>query len=271
MLSHANVCGRPRQPARGSSRPRDLAGKKVVSYLPMAHIAERTVSHYLQVAMGYEVSCLPRPEPHRRLPRPRGQAQHRVRGAAGVGEDLRRGHRRAGRRPGEGRVSSTRRSQAAIPIVLRRSWGTATDEDDRHLPVPRRRGVQARCAQLLGLDESTRHHRRRPDPGRAAQWFRAIGVPLSEVYGMSENDRRHDLGPRARSSPAPSGRPCPGTEVRSPRTARSSAGAPRVPGLPQRPREDRRGARPTTAGCTPATSARSTTTATSRSSTARRS
>ena len=39
----------------------DLAGKRLVSYLPMAHIAERMTSHYMQAIIGYEVTTCPDP------------------------------------------------------------------------------------------------------------------------------------------------------------------------------------------------------------------
>ncbi len=37
----------------------DYAGKKLISYLPMAHIAERLVSHYQQAVLGFTVTCCP--------------------------------------------------------------------------------------------------------------------------------------------------------------------------------------------------------------------
>jgi long-chain acyl-CoA synthetase len=39
----------------------DLAGRAVISYLPMAHVLERDVSHYLHVAAGAEVTTCPDP------------------------------------------------------------------------------------------------------------------------------------------------------------------------------------------------------------------
>jgi long-chain acyl-CoA synthetase len=36
-----------------------FVGKRVVSYLPMAHIAERMMSHYQGIVLGYSVSCCP--------------------------------------------------------------------------------------------------------------------------------------------------------------------------------------------------------------------
>ena len=38
-----------------------MAGMRVISYLPMAHIAERMVSHYQSLAFGYEITCCPDP------------------------------------------------------------------------------------------------------------------------------------------------------------------------------------------------------------------
>ena len=36
-------------------------GARVVSYLPMAHIAERQCSHYLPIVFGFSVTCCPDP------------------------------------------------------------------------------------------------------------------------------------------------------------------------------------------------------------------
>ncbi len=37
----------------------DFAGKRHVSYLPMAHIMERLLGHYFMVDFGTEVTCCP--------------------------------------------------------------------------------------------------------------------------------------------------------------------------------------------------------------------
>src|SRR5690606_1149013 len=39
----------------------DFTGKRTVSYLPMAHIAERMMSHYQACVLGYSVFCCPDP------------------------------------------------------------------------------------------------------------------------------------------------------------------------------------------------------------------
>ena len=77
----------------------NFVGKRVVSYLPMAHIAERMMSHYQWMILGYSVYCCPDPSQlaaYLNEVRP----EIGVRRAAGVGEDLQRRQRRARRRPG---------------------------------------------------------------------------------------------------------------------------------------------------------------------------
>ena len=61
MLSHYNVVLDRREPARELLDFDDFAGKRLVSYLPMAHIAERMTSHYQQAFVGYEVTAAPTP------------------------------------------------------------------------------------------------------------------------------------------------------------------------------------------------------------------
>ena len=60
MISDANVMFLA-QEVRGLIPIDDLTGMRIVSYLPMAHIAERSVSHYLQVAQACEVVTCPKP------------------------------------------------------------------------------------------------------------------------------------------------------------------------------------------------------------------
>jgi long-chain acyl-CoA synthetase len=76
---------------------------------------------------------------------------------------------------------------AAIPIVERRTLGEASAEDDatyQFLDDAAFANVRA----LVGLDE-VRYAitGAAPIPAELISWFRAIGVPLSEIYGMSES------------------------------------------------------------------------------------
>jgi long-chain acyl-CoA synthetase len=58
MLTHHNIAWTAESLSRVIARD-DLAGKRVISYLPMAHIAERMTSHYQGMFFGYEVVTCP--------------------------------------------------------------------------------------------------------------------------------------------------------------------------------------------------------------------
>ena len=60
MLDHANVTWTV-ECMREAFADIDVEGSRVVSYLPMAHIAERNVTHYGGLAFHYEVTTCPEP------------------------------------------------------------------------------------------------------------------------------------------------------------------------------------------------------------------
>jgi len=102
---------------------------------------------------------------------------------------------------------------AAIPIVEAMVDGTVTDEQRETYAFLD--GVAfSTIRDLVGLDElELAVTGAAPIPRELIQWFRAIGVPLSEIYGMSEN-----TGPMCFSAWAPKvgtvGPACPGVEVK---------------------------------------------------------
>src|SRR5205823_5595017 len=60
VLSHRNVTWTIE--SLGRCLPfEEMVGQRVVSYLPMAHIAERATSHYSAAFFGYEVTTCPDP------------------------------------------------------------------------------------------------------------------------------------------------------------------------------------------------------------------
>ncbi len=96
----------------------EVAGRRVVSYLPMAHIAERMMSHYQAIEFGYEVTTCPEGGAVAFVS-PASATRGALRSPARVGED--RGGRAGspGRRPGEGRRARRRardrRSRRVVP------------------------------------------------------------------------------------------------------------------------------------------------------------
>lgn len=210
MISNANVVFLAKE-VRGLIPIEDLHGMRIVSYLPMAHIAERSVSHYLQVLEGCEVTTCPNPSDiasYLREVKP-----HLVFGVPRVWEKINAGVMGAlGADPEKARQFSEA-VEAAKPIALRRAWGEALPEDEatyQFLDDVAFRPVR----ELLGLDECLiAITGAAPIPADLLMWFQAIGVPLSEVYGMSENAGAMTWAP-IKIKPGTVGPAVPGTEVR---------------------------------------------------------
>jgi len=186
MLSNYNVIWTMEAflPVYGWTRE-DLAGKRVVSYLPMAHIAERMVSHYMLLGAGIEVTTCPETS---MLTTYLGEVHPNiVFGVPRVWEKLYAGVTAALAADPDKAEKFNEAVAAATPIREKMTWGTATEEevatyqflDDVAFSTVR---------QLVGLDEcEVAVTGAAPIPARLITWFRAIGIPLAEVYGMSEN------------------------------------------------------------------------------------
>ena len=211
MLSHYNLVWTVESflPAYGWKRE-DLVGKKVVSYLPMAHIAERMVSHYMLLGAGIEVSTCPETS---MLTTFLGEVHPNiVFGVPRVWEKLHAGVTAALAADPEKAEKFNEAVEAAIPLSEKIAWGTATDDEKatyQFLDDVAFSTVRA----LVGLDEcEVAVTGAAPIPAQLISWFRAIGIPLAEVYGMSEN-----TGPmtfeRFKVKPGTVGKALPGVEL----------------------------------------------------------
>jgi long-chain acyl-CoA synthetase len=184
MISHANAVFMVAS-LRDLMGDLEFAGKRLVSYLPMAHIAERTVSHYQHVILGTEVSTCP--DPSQVAAYCREVKPHVMFGVPRVWEKFNAGVMAALAADPEKAKQFDEAVAAAGPIALRRSHGVATAEDEAtwsFLDDVAFKAVRA----LLGLEElQFAISGAAPIPAPLLTWFRAIGVPMSEVYGMSEN------------------------------------------------------------------------------------
>ncbi len=163
----------------------DLAGRRIVSYLPMAHIAERSTTHYSAAMSGYEVTSCADPSQladHLREVRP-----HLLFGVPRVWEKIRSGVEAVLAADPEKRRQFDEAIAAAGPLRARVADGTASEEDRSTLEFLEMVAfVPARTA--LGLDEiEIAVTGAAPIPPDTIEWFRALGVPLSEIYGMSES------------------------------------------------------------------------------------
>jgi long-chain acyl-CoA synthetase len=160
MLSHYNIVFT----AEGyiNLLDRELVGFRALSYLPMAHIAERMSGHYLGILGGLEVTTCPdtallskylthvRPQTFFGVPR--------------IWEKL------------YGGVNAMLAADKAMAATFEKA---VAEQDDEVLRQGR---------ALLGLDAAEiAVTGAAPIPVEILEWFRSIGVPLSEIYGMSES------------------------------------------------------------------------------------
>jgi long-chain acyl-CoA synthetase len=162
----------------------DPVGFRAISYLPMAHIAERMTGHYLAGLAGWEITTCPDPSligAYAREVHPQTMF-----GVPRVWEKFHAGVQAALAADPEKKQKFDEAVAAAEPIVERRTAGTATDEDDAtwaFLDEVAFRTVR----ELIGLDDvKFAVTGAAPIPAELIHWYRAIGVPMSEVYGLSE-------------------------------------------------------------------------------------
>jgi long-chain acyl-CoA synthetase len=186
-------------------------GLRLVSYLPMAHVAERMNSHYLAIRQGYEITACPvsaeivqylpevRPQIFFGVPRIYEKAYALVESMAGADP------------------AGKERFDAAIEIGWKASEYRARDEE---LPAELAKQLEVveptllAVRTMIGLDLCiTAVSGAAPLPAEVFRFFRGLGLPLSEIYGLSETSgpmtwtpdrvRIHTVGP-----------PVPGVEVK---------------------------------------------------------
>jgi long-chain acyl-CoA synthetase len=210
MITHQNAVYTAEALRRAFGGDIDLTGKRVVSYLPMAHIAERMSSHYMGLVNGYEVSSCPDPtqigaflrevRPHVTFGVPRVWEKIHAGISAALAAD-----------PGK-KAAFDEAVKAALPIAIARSWGRSTPEQDA--TWEQLQAVFGPVRELVGLDQlEFAITGAAPIPRELLEWYQAIGVPLSEIYGMSESSGPMTWTP-VRIKPGTVGPAIPGCEVR---------------------------------------------------------
>jgi long-chain acyl-CoA synthetase len=181
QLAHRNVMAAVRCVEQMIRFPE---GAKVISWLPSAHIAERQAHHYLPVTYGMTVTCCPNPreiagylpQVHPTwffaVPRIFEKLKAGVEGFLLAGDQADRNR--------EWLEAAARRVeyvQAGEPVP--EDLEATCAEADRELFA----GIRA----MLGLDElAAINVGAAPTPREVIVFFHSIGVPLAELWGMSE-------------------------------------------------------------------------------------
>ena len=184
MLSHLNVMWTG-ESLRETFPFIETGGIKVMSYLPMAHIAERMTSHYAGVIMAYDVCCCPE---FSELTTHVGEVHPNLMfGVPRVWEKIHSGIAAALSADPEKEEKVNEAVEAALPIMAKMDAGTASEEEIatwKFLDDVAFSAIRA----LLGLDELlVAVTSAAPISADLLSWFRAVGINLCEVYGMSES------------------------------------------------------------------------------------
>ncbi|BAN02728.1 AMP-dependent synthetase/ligase [Ilumatobacter coccineus] len=187
MLSHSNVVWTLEsvgQSMRDQTDIDDFAGKSHLSYLPMAHVMERLLGHYYMLDFGTKVYCCP--ETSQMPAMLRESRPSLFIGVPRVWEKLYAGVNAALSADPDKERQFNEAVAAGSPIMAKMTRGEATDEEIATWNFLDGVGFKP-VRELIGLDRvEIGISGAAPIPAEILDWFRTIGVPLSEGYGMSE-------------------------------------------------------------------------------------
>jgi len=189
-------------------------GARVISWLPAAHIAERAAHHYLPLVYGFEVTSCPNPRdvvaylpevrPHWFFAVPRIWEKLKA-GLEAMLAALPDDQREPAEAGLEASLRKVRLEQAGAPVPAEIA-AAATAADERLFAGLRAHlGLDALVAVNVGAA---------PTPVEVLEFFHAIGIPVAELWGMSETCGAGCCNPPDRIKIGTVGPPAPGVEVR---------------------------------------------------------
>jgi len=189
-------------------------GSRVISWLPAAHIAERAAHHYLPIVFAMTVTCCPDPrqilsylpdvKPQWFFAVPRIWEKLRA-GLESMISGLPDDQRQATERALAASTEKVRLEQAGEPVP------EALAEEVARADTEIFAGLRAQ----LGLDQvEAVNVGAAPTPVEVLEFFHAIGVPLAELWGMSETCGAGTVNPPGRVKIGTVGPPAPGVEIR---------------------------------------------------------
>src|SRR5215203_2005749 len=212
QLPHANLVSGINGFDRVIQFPNEGRG---VSWLPMAHIAERSCSHYLPMFVGFSTTCCPDPrQVVAYLPEVRPswffavpRIWEKLKAAIEAGIEA------------EEDAAKKQATQWALDVGLRKVRAEqAGEQPDEKLAQEHAQAdelVLSKIRARLGLDavESV-NVGAAPTPREVIEFFHAMGIPLAELWGMSETTGYGTCNPPERIKIGTVGPPSPGAEIR---------------------------------------------------------
>ncbi len=212
QITHTNIIETVRSYARIIDFP---DGGRIVSYLPMAHIAERNVSHYLPMAFGFEVTSIDNPRDlNAALPQVHPTWFFAV---PRIWEKLKSGLEAM--LEGIEDEESKKRIKGALDMALERvDLIQAGKEVPQELEDAWQKADKELFANLragIGLDQlEACNVGAAPTPPDVIKFFHALGIPLAELWGMSETTGAGTTNPPDKIKIGTVGPPAPGIEIK---------------------------------------------------------
>ena len=192
----------------------DNEENRVISWLPAAHIAERGAHFYLPVVMGVSVTIcgdprkimetLPQVRPTWFFAVPRIWEKLKA-GLETMISNLPDGQREPALQGIEAALAKVRAEQAGEEVPEAIAKGAAAAEE----------GMFKALREQLGLDQAVAVNvGAAPTPLEVLEFFHAIGVPIGELWGMSETCGVATLNPPGKVKLGTVGPPTPGIEIK---------------------------------------------------------
>src|SRR5215204_1411998 len=187
-------------------------GSKVISWLPSAHIAERMAHHYLPIVYAMTITCCPNPrEVVGYLPAVKPTWFFAV---PRIWEKLKAGME-GFLASGEGGEQKTAMLEAAMRKVELEQGGEEVPEELAATVAQADEQLFSQIRAMLGFDQvAAVNVGAAPTPREVLVFFHAIGVPLAELWGMSETCGAGACNPPEKIKIGTVGPPTPGVEAK---------------------------------------------------------
>jgi len=190
------------------------AGGRLISWLPAAHIAERMAHHYIPVIYAGSITCCPNPrEVVSFLPQVRPSWFFAV---PRIWEKLKAGlEGMLAAQPEEQRKPVEEALNAALERVRLQQRGEPVPEGLEQKVKQADEQMFSGLRKMLGLDEALSVNAgAAPTPVEVIEFFHALGIPLAELWGMSETCGFGTCNRPGAVKIGTVGPPAPGTELR---------------------------------------------------------
>ena len=191
--------------------PRD---GRVISWLPSAHVAERNAHHYLPIVYGLQITCCEDPrQVLAYLPEVRPSWFFAV---PRIWEKLKAGlETMLASQPEEQRANVEQALEAALRKVRLEQAGEEVPAELAEEVARADSEIFAGLRAMLGLDQvEAINVGAAPTPVEVLEFFHAIGLPLAELWGMSETCGAGTVNPPDKIRIGTVGPPARGVEIK---------------------------------------------------------